>query len=404
MTFHPNVPVPPPTRPRRRGAALMIVMVVIAVATVLGFAMVSASSLQSQTAGNLKYASTAEYLAESGAQLALYYLQNPTLSPVARPNGYYPGQAGVTFGAAVKGSADVTVTYDAAAKQYTITSVGRASTNNEGVNISKTVTATAGLVTKYTQTTAMTVANNLTLYGSTSVTGNIDTNGTFAIPALTGAMARGTVRYRTTATTPIGTFTGTKVPLSAGETVSVPSLATIRDYTGTYTYQGQTYTAKKLTAASYSSTTMPSAADAVTNPAGVYWTDQAITTFGGGVNFNGTLVITNGKLVLSGLGNTFTPKVGFPAAVVSGNVEVSTGTTSATFNGLVWTGGFLKTGTVGSNVTINGAYLSAGSTPIDPLYKGFLTITYDAAKVAVPDFSTTNATTIGVRVASWALN
>src|SRR4051812_37913003 len=96
----------------RRGAALLIVLGVVGVATVMGFAMVSSSALQAQAGGTLKYATAAEYLAESGGQLALYYLQNPGASPVAKPAGYYPGETGVSFGAGVAGSADVTVTYD----------------------------------------------------------------------------------------------------------------------------------------------------------------------------------------------------------------------------------------------------------------------------------------------------
>src|SRR5206468_936382 len=139
-----------PRAERRRGATLMIVMVVIAVATVLGYAMVSASALQSQTAGNMKYVSTAEYLADSGAQLALYYLQNPSASPVAMPGGYYPGQTGVTFGSTVGGTADVTVTYNSTSKLYTVVSVGKATTAAGGT-VNKTVTATVGLVTKFTQ-------------------------------------------------------------------------------------------------------------------------------------------------------------------------------------------------------------------------------------------------------------
>lgn len=382
----------------RRGAALMIVMVVVAVATVLGFAMVSASSLQAQATSNLKYVSTAEYLADSGAQLALYYLQYPTASPVAIPDGYYPGQTGVTFGNAVAGSADITVSYDSASDRYTVTSVGKATTPSGTIN--KTVTASVAVIRQFRQTCAVMSTSNIRLPSLCTVLNGLQTNA--QLNAYLGSAVTGTARYRSI------TGTGTvqdKQPLSASETVTVPTLATIKDYTGTYTYQGQTYTAQKLTSTTLSFQTLPTPADAVTNPAGIYWSDQNVN-LNGGVTINGTLVITNGKLTvnnpLSILSyNSITPKSGFPAVVSQSDIDIRGLLSSTTFNGLVWTGGGLKTGILTSSLSINGAFLSVGGAPIDTNYKGSLTISFDADKCSVPDFSTTNTVIVGVRVVSW---
>lgn len=392
----------PSNRPfyqQRRGAAMMIVLIVIGVATVLGFAMVSASSLQAQTDGNLKYVASAEYLADSGAQLALYYLQYPAKCPVAMPSGYYPGQTGATFGGAAAGSADITVTYDSTAQHYTITSVGKATTSTGTIN--KTVTATAALIKQFKQTSAVGASGNIKLAGLlTTIIGDLDTNGTLTVPTL--ASISGTARYRSLAL-PHGSIHQTS-PLAAGDSVQVPTLSTIKDYTGTYTYQGHTYTAQKLTSGTLSNKTLPTASDALTNPAGIYWYDNNVT-LGGNFILNGTLIITNGKATVSGLlANTITAKTGFPAMVIQSDINISGVAPILTVNGLVWTGGGLKTGSLSSVTAINGAYLSAGGTPIDTGFLGLLTITYDASKVAVPDFSTTNAVTMGVRVVSWVMS
>jgi hypothetical protein len=387
-------------RCRARGVAIMIVMVVVALATVLGFAMVSASSLQSQTAGNLRYTSVAEYLAESGGQLALYYLQYPSASPVAIPSGYYPGQTGLTFGTAVKGTADVTVTYNSTTKLYTITSVGKATTDGGGT-ISKTLTATASVVKNFKQTTAVSTSSDVRLPGLCTVVGALETNA--QLNAATGSAVTGLAKYRT--------FTGLgSVPnrqaLTASETVTVPSLASIRSYAGSYTYNGQTYNAQYLTATTLSNQTLPTASDAVTNPAGIYWTDHNVQ-FSGGVTLNGTLVITNGKLTIANLialANTVTPKTGFPALVIQSDLEVTAVSASLTCNGLVWTGGGLKTGALLSIVNINGAFIAAGAVPITTTYPGTISISYDASKVAIPDFSSTNTVTVGVRVVTWSMS
>lgn len=393
---------------RRRGAALMVVMIVVAVATVLGFAMVSASALQSQTAGNLRYVTTAEYLADSGAQLAYYYLQYPSASPVAMPNGYYPGQTGVSFGSSVAGTADVSVSYDSAADRYTITSVGKASTPG-GTTVNKRVTATIAVLRQFRQTTAVTAPYSIRLTALTTVTGGLQTNGT--LTAVTGSSLTTLARYRSISASTAAVPSGIRSPLSASETVAAPTLSTIKDYTGTYTYQGHTYAAQKLTDTTLSNVTLPTPSDAITNPAGIYWTDQNVT-LNGGFKLNGTLIITNGYLRIGSLllaQNTITPKDGFPALVVQSDIDVSgvallgIGVT-LTANGLVWTGGGLKTGALLSSTTINGAFLSAGNAPIDTGYKGSININYDASKCNIPDFSTVNTVNVGLRIVSWTVS
>jgi hypothetical protein len=413
----------------------MLVMVVVAVATVMGFAMVSASALQSQTTSNLRYVSTAEYLADSGAQLALHYLQYPSSSPVPMPNGYYPGQTGVTFGSGVAGTADITVTYDASGDLYAITSVGKATTPG-GTTINKTVTATAAVVRQFSQNEAVTASSSIRLTSQTFVIDGLATNGqltTISGSSVTSTSGTTFARYRSLLYQGGTLPSYIRKPLTGSDTVTVPSLATIKDYTGTYTYQGHTYTAKKLTSSKLSNVTLPTASDAVTNPAGIYWCDKSVV-LDKNTTINGTIVITNGTLYVNDKPVTITPKTGFPAVVVQSDLALLPGS-QLTANGLVWTGGGIKLpdpssdpnadsgllsflgnlisdllggllGGSGSNspstLAINGAYLAAGTTPIDYNYKGPITIRFVPTKCDIPDFSTTNTKIVGVRVVSWS--
>jgi len=125
-------------RLRARGMALLMVMLVVAVAAVLGYAMLASSSLQSQVAGNIQRASSAELLAESGINLAMYYTQNLSKAPNAWVvNNPKPGDpilkaSGVSLGtradgSAVDGTFDFTVIPDPSSTgQYVISATGHA--------------------------------------------------------------------------------------------------------------------------------------------------------------------------------------------------------------------------------------------------------------------------------------
>ena len=66
---------------RRRGVALMIVVGLLAVVAVLGMAMLSTASLQGLVAEGTTRSAQAQYLAESGANAAMYYLYYPAAAP-----------------------------------------------------------------------------------------------------------------------------------------------------------------------------------------------------------------------------------------------------------------------------------------------------------------------------------
>ena len=77
---------PIPVR-RRQGMALVMVITVVAVAAVMGYAMLANNTLQSRVGSNAKLGAQADSLAESGIQIAMYKLQNLSERDVG--NGLY---------------------------------------------------------------------------------------------------------------------------------------------------------------------------------------------------------------------------------------------------------------------------------------------------------------------------
>lgn len=100
-------------RTKGRGMALVMVVSVVGVAAVLGYALLAATSLQAQAGGNASRAASAEYLADSGLQLAIWNLQNS--------NGAWNGQSGISLGSSVNGTVAVSV-QSLAGYNYQVTS------------------------------------------------------------------------------------------------------------------------------------------------------------------------------------------------------------------------------------------------------------------------------------------
>src|SRR5687767_11093494 len=135
----------------RRGAAMLLVLSVVAVAAVLGYAMLSVTSVQRQVERNQRRGPEAESLAESGVNLATYYLLHPETAPGypgwANVQWYWPGTGGpIGFGAAMDGTIDVDVVQDPDSPwEYEITSTGVAASSP----VSRTVTTRVYLNADY---------------------------------------------------------------------------------------------------------------------------------------------------------------------------------------------------------------------------------------------------------------
>src|SRR5450432_242583 len=87
-------------RKKNRGLATMLVLVVVALASLIGMAMLSSSALQQEVADSASRAAASDYLAESAVQASAFYLQNPAKLPA---NWVHTGYALYTRGATIAG-------------------------------------------------------------------------------------------------------------------------------------------------------------------------------------------------------------------------------------------------------------------------------------------------------------
>lgn len=182
---------------------------------------------------------------------------------------------------------------------------------------------------------------------------------------------------------------------------AVPTASQIKDFR-TYTYNDQTYSAQKLSSNTITGTLGPTPS----NPAGVYWNDTA-TTLGALAVVNGTLILRNGATlnVPSGV-KVVTAAAGMPALVIDGSLR-QFGASVLTVNGLIYArqgitanNASVSGSTVTSTLAINGSIMF-GEAGVASTYRGAITVLYNAASTAVPDFSTELAIPQSITVLSW---
>src|SRR5688572_21611610 len=164
---------------RVRGFALVHVMIVVGMAAVLGLAMLSSSALQVQQGLNARLATEADALAESGVNLAMYYLQYPSRAPALK-SGYWPGGKDLTLGAASgKGTFDVTVSRDMSDPEiYYVASTGKASPGASSGQITRIVKAKLRVRPGLQVRHGLLAGGNLTLGLNVKVTvGNVIVDG-----------------------------------------------------------------------------------------------------------------------------------------------------------------------------------------------------------------------------------
>jgi hypothetical protein len=363
---------------RRTGLALVLVISVLAFAAIIGFAMLSTASMQAQTTLNSNLALSADALADSGVDLACYYLINPAKAPKAVPvGGFYDGGT-ITFGSKMPGSVDLTITQLASDGDYKIVSIGRASTS-PGRSIAHTVTATVHVNSGYQVKSIVAFSGNGTLPLSATVNGDIQANGIL--------INLGIVNGNVLSPNPVqgtGSILGGLVAITPNNNTPIPTPVTLRSFS-TYSYNGNTYSAGVITGLPTGTTLGPT----ISNPAGIYRYSGTLT-MNHNVTINGTLIVENGDLNISGGGNAITPADGFPALIAKGNVWVrgtllpSNSPRDLTVNGLAWLGGSLKYSGLLSNAffAVNGALQFGNSGTVDTLFIPPLRVNKNANKVA----------------------
>lgn len=394
--------------PRRRGMALIMVMLVISFACVMGMAMLSSSALQGQMAISTQAAARAEYLAESGVNLAMYYLQYPNESPKAWADPYWTGGSNISLGDGVDGSVSITVERVSTTgfqATYKITASGnisrggqsfaRVTTASVVVDYEFKVDSAAAFAGAYVRLPARTV---FTVGGAKS-NGNIDLDP--------GALLTGPIIALGGNVMSLNNF----IFLDPAKPMAIPSLengGVSMDRYLNYTYNGRTYQADNITGRVFGGILvgLPPVASA-TNPAHVYIYDGNLTLQGAIIT--GTLVVRNGRLNIRGaVPSTIIPSIGLssslPALMVEKEINVSGFNARLQATGLVWANNGVTFGgtTLGSGVTITGAAIFGSNALIkNSTSFGGVSVVYTPAMVNVTDFSTVGAIPQRIRVASW---
>jgi hypothetical protein len=303
----------------------------------------------------------------------------------------------MTIGSAVPGA--VTVTMTGSANQFTVQATG-SRTGTIGSQ-SRTLTATLNLGRSFVINQALASNSNLTI-----PKGFVITSGLTGVPAIA---TTGTVTLQTasvvTGTVSASSVNNQSLPATtqpAPTSSIVPTLQQVNHY-ATYTYNGTSYNATAITASSLSGTTLGPTAS---NPMGVYLATGNLT-LGGGVTVNGTLVVQNGTLKVTGLLNKVTAQSGYPALVVDQTLMMSGIGTTMTANGVVWLGQGMAPDTHNTTLsavfTVNGALLtdSGGFTESSGLVPYTALVTYSATAASAAGLTSQVGTPQQVSVVSW---
>lgn len=365
----------------RRGIATLLVLSMIALASVLGMAIIVNTSVQSQVSQNQVRAVQGDALAESGLNLAQYYLLNPGKAPSLGAGGYYTGETGISLGTSMSGTVNLSVSQVTPGDLYDVTSTS----HGTGTGSSRTLklrVQTKNAPQKY----ALSSAGSLSLPANVTVNGDVAILKTFSTSS--GAKVTGAA-YVVTAGTNSGTVSG-GVQLENAAYFSIPTSTT--DYRNYEYYNGSSWvsgTAQDLY--SYSLLGVISGAIAPvtlgptsSNPAGIFYTTKAIE-FDDNVTVNGTVVINGSNLTVAGKNIVINPASTFPALVVNGNIVNNANNTLFTVNGVTWLSGSLSRSGGGTNAAyiFNGSLIFGGSSPSIASNMGTVTITYNASKCSV---------------------
>ena len=385
----------------RNGFALVVVLAIIALAAVLGYALLSAVSLSSQIDRNASSVNSSDTLAESGVELAMYYLQHPDKATSVNSSGFWAGGTNISLGDGLK--LDRVTVQQTAPYTYSISSTATS-------GASRTINATVYVESKYEVKHALASNAGLDLSRATvTLTGtvlpvSIRVDGTLNL--LSSLLAT----ILSLGSNQTGWVVPPTYPVHAVPSRSELTLLNSMPY---YTYNGKLCTADELTSHSLNALKSP---DLVRNPANVWYTKNSINA--GGTNiFDGTLVVMGDSSDMRVQGNLkITPKAGMPGLIASRELDLHADTSVLQVEGLVWvgrrivsSGGSLLLGVLFKpKMQVNGALMIAGRGDDDAdlndatsNFRGTLAIIFTPDNLNLPDLSTVGQTPTKVRLLSW---
>jgi hypothetical protein len=394
---------------------MLLVTAFIAVASVIGIALLSSASLQAAATHNQDLLAQADSLSESGVNLGLYWVQNlgdSTKVPTA-VNSLKVGDAPAVLSNQtvqnVPGSFDVSVSR-LSHTRYQVGARGRATANAgapSATTVQRALTTQAdanyfGFAISATNLTT----SGFTIPGGTTVDGDVFS----AVPVTiaSGGKVNGTVYTAPSSSSSgsgglLGGLLGTvgnvlnAITDTLGAVVAtlVPTTSNVNHYSSnnyTYVVNGTEYTG---TAEPISLSTLTSTStwthDPVKNPANVYYHSGSIQ-LSGSVKINGSLIVqgSGATLKVVGTGNVINQTVGdLPALVVDSDISYNASNATLDVYGLTYTGGRITRSSsyTGCVFNVTGALLFGGTSgSLDPTIT--IHIIYDRIRASVPSLVT----------------
>jgi Tfp pilus assembly protein PilX len=426
-------PAPAHRRPRR-GVALMMVVAVVALASILGYTMLHTASLQNHAGTNQTKLLSADYLAESGLNIAMYYLQYPLEAPARNADGYWSGMnADYTLpnGSPATLTVSVTRAMDTSAPPqpipwtYEIAASASVGSSSEPTRrVTRTTGARVYVRNEYVMRPGAVVANNnITFYGPIKTNGDVYSSKQIAIksgsidPEIRGAGYSDKGLLISGYIPPRDGYLPIHNPVALSPIA--PSNGNVNLYK-TYNVDGEQYSAGLIQSVTNILTGLLGLlfpAPSEDNPAGIIYKDATASplVLEDNQTINGTLIV-EGNLQVKGTNITINPKPGYPALIVTGNLEIFQSGKNLTVNGITYIGGQLKSNNnllpapppeLASTFVVNGG-LIFGTTSVSPIpsnYNVRTTLNYDPTRAVAPELTPSaalrNAT--GVSIVRWGL-
>ncbi|HEY0009608.1 MAG TPA: hypothetical protein VGB55_12850 [Tepidisphaeraceae bacterium] len=374
-----------------RGIALIMVIMAVGLASVMAVAVLATAQMRATIAGVGQSRLQGQYLAQSGLNLAVYYIEHPEASPVPLKDGYwgsvhYPGENNLRL-SPLLGELTITVV-NTAIGQLTVTSVAT-------IDEQKT-TATAKISLRKSRTFEYASFNRsgLTLNSLSTVTGGLYTDGAISPPA-TGQVS-GTIVAANGALLPGGQ------PFNPAESTEYP-ISLIDYYAPTYFYQGRRCTAQTLP---QTVGLLLPIQDIFNNPANVWYVKDNNTTFSQPLTMVGTIVTARNRSAIFTSSVTITPFPDMPALVVGKDLEMRNAGRTVRLNGVTYVGGLLRGNSTatGSTLRVNGAFISGNSGwPVHSSFRASLNLQHNASAATVSGFADELEKITSLHIDSWSI-
>lgn len=347
-------------RRRRRAYILLVVLGMTVVVSTLGLDFAQTNATVMPESANRLGALRAQYAAESGVAIATRFLMCPPTTVLV--TDYWRGANGLRIDAS-NDFVDVSVQRDAAdATLYHIVARGTAVDPDGSIRGRRLVyvDAVEPPVQKWVFPYAFLGRSITNAPLNMFVYGNLHANGNVTSPALTGGWCNGRVSSTLTASW-LGGGPPTEV-ISLAPALTLPTGA-VASYAN-YTIKGRAFSAyfhDSNSLQAIDSATLNAIDMSATNPGRIIRTNTGDVNLRGNQSLTGCLLV-DGKLILDGVNNIITAVPGFPALVVTGNIEAKNKDFSLTVNGPVICAARITSANYDNiRVTINGPVISAGT-------------------------------------------